>query len=169
MGLFSCSIPSWFVLSNDLSTTNTRAIGFVLALFYHRLLPPDSLTTILSLHAARRDQRGQVVCRPSPAGSCLPPTAQLPKIERARSRRAGPLSHYAPNQAIPADKSIRSSPLAAAHPLDHSLVAGGAQLGMVSPELPAGGMTPWKGSKRRFCRGSTEWIITGATPISGYG
>ena len=28
-----------------------------------------------------------------------------------------------------------------------------------------GGMTPSKGSKRRFCRGSTEWIMAGATPF----
>ena len=62
-------------------------------------------------------QRGEVLCRLSPAGYCLPPTAQLPITERARSRRASPLSHYAPNQAIPADKPIRSFPLATAHPL----------------------------------------------------
>ena len=43
------------------------------------------------------------------------PNCQSPN--GARSRRAGPLSHYAPNQAIPAHKSIRSFPLAAAHPL----------------------------------------------------
>ena len=64
-------------------------------LFYHRRLPPFGLlATILSLpcptpHAAIRwDQRGQVVRKLSPAGYCLPPTAQLPKTERARSRRA---------------------------------------------------------------------------------
>ena len=34
---------------------------------------------------------------------------------------------------------------------------------------PAGGMTPSKGSKRRFCRGSTEWIMAGATPFPRYG
>ncbi len=46
-------------------------------------------------HAAIRwDQRGQVVRRPSAAGYCLPPTAQLPKNERARSRRASPLFQY---------------------------------------------------------------------------
>ncbi len=32
--------------------------------------------------------------RPSPAGYCLPPTAQLPITERARSRRTGPLFQY---------------------------------------------------------------------------
>ena len=34
---------------------------------------------------------------------------------------------------------------------------------------PAGGMTPSKGSKRRFCRGSMEWIMAGATPFPRYG
>ena len=40
------------------------------------------------------NQRGEVLCRLSPAGYCLPPTAQLPITERARSRRAGPLFQY---------------------------------------------------------------------------
>ncbi len=39
-------------------------------------------------------QRGEVLCRLFPAGYCLPPTAQLPITERARSRRAGPLFQY---------------------------------------------------------------------------
>ncbi len=55
--------------------------------------------------------------RPSPAGYCLPPTAELRKIEWARSGRADPLSYYAPKQAIPAENPIRSPPLAAARPL----------------------------------------------------
>src|SRR5271157_4891614 len=33
MGLFSCSIPPWFVLSNNLSTINTRAIWLCLGAF----------------------------------------------------------------------------------------------------------------------------------------
>jgi len=44
-------------------------------------------TTVLPSHAPRptlpaprRDQRGQVVRRPSPAGYCLTPTAELPRI-----------------------------------------------------------------------------------------
>jgi len=39
LGLFSGSIPPWFVLSNDLSTTNTRAIWLCLGAF---LSPPAS-------------------------------------------------------------------------------------------------------------------------------
>ncbi len=77
--------------------------GFVLALFITASsLPSDSLATILALYAPcpmphasiRWNQQGQVVRRPSPAGYCLPPTAQLPITERARSRRAGPLFQY---------------------------------------------------------------------------
>src|SRR5208282_4310877 len=57
---------------------------------------PDLILQIwwLSPFTFVQDQRGQVVRRPSPAGYCLPPTAQLPKIERARSRRAAPLFQY---------------------------------------------------------------------------
>ena len=66
--------------------------GFVLALFITASsLPSDSLATILSLHAPRPtphaalrwDQQGQVMRKPSPAGYCLPPTAELP-IGRTR-------------------------------------------------------------------------------------
>ena len=57
---------------------------------------------------------------PPPAGHCLTPTAELRKIEWARSGRADPLSYYAPNQAIPAEKSIRYSLLAAVGPFTFS-------------------------------------------------
>jgi len=56
--------------------------------------------------------------RPSPAGYCLTPTAELRKIEWGRSGRADPLSHYWPNQAIPAENSIRSPSLDAVHLLN---------------------------------------------------
>ncbi len=48
------------------------------------------LATAHSPHAPRRPPgpAGSGVRRPSPAGDCLPPTAQLPKTERARFRRA---------------------------------------------------------------------------------
>ena len=75
-------------------------------------LPSDSLATILPPLATRH-----YLLRPSPAGDCMTPTADCQRPNGARSRRAGPLSHYAPNQAIPAHSSIRSFPLAAAHPL----------------------------------------------------
>jgi len=70
------------------------------------------LATILPPLATRH-----YLLRPFPAGYCLTPTAELPRPNGARSGRVGPLSHYAPNRAIPARKSIRSFPLAAAHPL----------------------------------------------------
>ena len=38
----------------------------------------------------RRDQRGQVVRRPSPAGHCLTPTAELRKTERDPISTNGP-------------------------------------------------------------------------------
>src|SRR5208283_273546 len=63
-------------------------------------LSSDSLATILSPLATRH-----YLLRPYPAGYCLPPTANSQRPNGARSRRASPLSHYAPNQAIPADKS----------------------------------------------------------------
>jgi hypothetical protein len=92
-----------------------------LALFYHRRLCLLNFTdhcllaTILVPHATRatyrRDQRGQVVRRPS-------------RWLLHATDRSGPdlderplYTHCAPNQAIPAHRSFRSFPLAAAHPL----------------------------------------------------
>ena len=155
MGLFSCSIPSWLVLSDDLSTTNTRASWLCLALFYRRQYHLYAFTghypiaSRFTLHAPRY---------------CLPPTAELRKIEWARSGRADPLSYYAPNQAIPAENPILSHSLAAVHLLNilswpEALDATGSrracrrpsaampvlslispsspkELGVVSPELP---------------------------------
>jgi len=129
LGLFSGSIPPWFVLSNDLSITNTRAIWLCFGAF---LSPPApclllhgalttghySPATRHCLPAIRRDQRGQVVRRPYPAGSCLTPTADLPKTERDPiSTNGHSIFIMSPNQAIPAEKSIRCSLLAAVGPL----------------------------------------------------
>jgi|SRR5271157_3247798 len=97
--------------------------GFVLALFYHRQLRLFNftghwlLTTILPSHAPRRNQRGQVVRRPSPTGYCLTPTANCQRQNGVQSRRTAPLLSISPNQAIPAEKSIRCSLLAAVGPL----------------------------------------------------
>jgi len=44
---------------------------------FSRLTPHASRPT---LRVPRRDQRGQVVRRPSPAGNCLTPTAELPRM-----------------------------------------------------------------------------------------
>ena len=52
---------------------------------------------LFTCHAPRRHPLGPAGsgrARPSAAGYCLPPTAQLPKNERARSRRASPLFQY---------------------------------------------------------------------------
>src|SRR5271157_1432549 len=97
--------------------------GFVLALFYHRQLRLFNftghwlLTTILPSHAPRRNQRGQVVRKPSPTGYCLTPTANCQRQNGVQSRRTAPLLSISPNQAIPAEKSIRCSLLAAVGPL----------------------------------------------------
>ena len=139
-------------------------------------LPSDSLATILPPLATRH-----YLLRPSPAGYCLPPTAQLPKTERARSRRAGRLFQYVTE---PGDLygqnhlflSTRCRPT-----VDHSFVAGDAQrqwlrracrmvsaampvlslispssskqLGMVSPELHRGETVGLLRSPSRSTRG----------------
>ena len=66
----------------------------------HRVMSEDHLG--LTHYRSRRCYESHPICQ---------------KPNGARSRRAGLLFQYAPNQAIPADKSIRSFPLAAAHPL----------------------------------------------------
>src|SRR5208283_2606721 len=138
LALFSGSISPWFVLSNNLATTNTRAIWLCFGAF---LSPPASslqfhwslatghwlLTTILPSHAPRRDQRVQVVRRPFAAGYCLIPPAELARPNGARSRRALPFFQYGTKPGDPYGKI---------HPFflarrrwtgDHSLAAGGAQ------------------------------------------
>src|SRR5271157_2962638 len=107
--------------------------GFVLALFYRRQLRLFNftghwlLTTILPSHAPRRDQRGQVVRRPSPAGYCLTPTAELEKNERARSRRAGRLFQYVTEPGNFCGKINPSLPTRCRPTVEHSLAAGDAQ------------------------------------------
>ena len=72
------------------------------------VVPTVPLATVLPSHAPRStpDQRGEVVHRTSPPGYCLPPTGQLPKTERARSRRAGRLFQYVTEPGDFADKII---------------------------------------------------------------
>src|SRR5208337_1250932 len=131
LGSFASVISQLFVLSHNPQTTNTRSVWLRSGAFLSPPvpLPSASLTTghyplasRSTLHApravVRRDQRGQVVRRRSPAGYCLPPTAELPKTERDPISTSGPsIFSMSPNQAIPAGKSMDSSPLAAAHPL----------------------------------------------------
>ena len=138
IGFVFCSIPPSFVLSHFTPVTNTTSNWLCFGAFLSPPVPflrihwplttatvPVPLTTILvplattlTPHALRQ---------PSGVRSCADPLPRwlLPDTDHriskrpngARFRRAGPLSHYAPNQVIPADKSIRSFPLAAAHPL----------------------------------------------------
>ena len=144
MGLFSCSIPPWFVLSCNLPTTNARAIWLCFSAF---LSPP---APCLRLHGALTTGHYSPAPRPTPhaprptphaprstlhappsAGtsgvrSCAdPPHWLLPDTDRQLSKtERGPIStndpsilSISPNQAIPAEKSIRCSLLAAIGPL----------------------------------------------------
>jgi hypothetical protein len=72
------------------------------------------LATVLPSHAPRRDQRGQVVRRPSPAGYCLTPTAELPRILRGPITPTGPPLLVCHRMDDSRGKINPSSPLAAA-------------------------------------------------------
>ena len=80
-----------FLNWNSSSLPELHGASFVLALFYHCQLSPSGFSghwPLFSRHsplspAVCRAQRGQVVRRLSPAGYCLPPTAELRKIEWA--------------------------------------------------------------------------------------
>ena len=78
---------------------------------FSRLTPQASRPT---LRVPRRDQRGQVVRRPSPAGYCLTPNAELPRILRGPITPIGPpflVYHWMDDSCGPINPS---SPLAAA-------------------------------------------------------
>ncbi len=106
-GSFSCSTPPLFVLSHNVPMANTTSNWLRFGAFLSPPVPPLRIHWPLSyrftLHASRY---------------CLPPTAELRKIEWAQSGRADPLSYYAPNQAVPAENPIRSHSLAAVHLLN---------------------------------------------------
>ena len=103
------------------------------------------LATVLPSHAPRfppmlrvprRDQRGQVVRGPSPAGYCLTPTADSTKTER------GPISASGPSISLcaePGDSCAQINPFLPTHrrsPVDRSLVAGGAPRQRLEACLP---------------------------------
>jgi len=99
----------------------------LLALHAPRLTPqvprPPLHASRLTLQDAKA-QRVQVVRRPSPAGYCHSPTAELGKTERDPISTIGPSIFsmspkfsMLPNQAICSDKSVRFSPLASARSL----------------------------------------------------
>jgi len=128
MGLFSGSILPWFVASNDLSTINTRAIWLCFGAFLSPPAPCLRLHGALTtghyspatrhyLPAIRRYQRVQVMRKP--------PRWRLHDTNRRfATDRTGPdlddrppLFNMSPNRAIPTEKSIRCSFLAAVGPL----------------------------------------------------
>ena len=81
-------------------------------------LTPHAPAPRSTLHVPRRDQRGQVVRRPSPAGYCLTPTAELPRIQRGPITPTGPpIFSMSPNWRFLRTNQSVSSPLAAAQPL----------------------------------------------------
>jgi len=92
---FSCSIPPLFVLSHSLPTANTMG---KLALFWRFSITVVSASSIslaaghcshATGHLSRATRR--YLPRPSPAGYCLTPTAELSRPKGTRSRRAGRL------------------------------------------------------------------------------
>ncbi len=135
LGSFFRPILPLFVLSINVPTTNTRANWLRFGAFLSPPVPSLRihwpLTTVywplFTCHWPQFSRHSPLATRHSPLAttsqdppplattSHRPPNCQSPN--GARSRRAGPLSHYAPNRAIPVHKSIRSFPLAAAHPL----------------------------------------------------
>ena len=126
LGLFSGSIPPWFVLSNDLSTTNTRAIWLCLGAF---LAPPASC---LQFHWLLATDYHSPIPRPSPqagtsgVGSCADPSPPATAIHRQTDwqRPNGPDLDDRPLSSVchRTRRFLRknqfvSSPLAAAQPL----------------------------------------------------
>jgi len=147
---FSGSLTPWAGLSQNAPTFNTINTASKLALFWR-----FSFTAIspLCIHwplffrstPARPDQRVQAGHRPSPAGYCHPPTTELAKTERSPISTSGPSIFsmspkfsMLPNQAIPSDKSIRSSPARRRPTVDHSHAAGAAQRQGLQARLPNG-------------------------------
>ena len=70
-------------------------------------LASGSLAIMLSLHASGSttpDQRGQIVRKPSPAGYCQTPTAELGKTERDPISTIGPSIQYVTKSGDPIGK-----------------------------------------------------------------
>ena len=120
---FSCSIPPLFVLSHSMPMINTTG---KLALFGAFLSP---LAPSLWIHwplffrptpaPAPPAGSGRAQTLPFPAGYCLTPTAEFIGKDRTESNLDERSLYFimSPNRAIPAEKSNRFSPLAAAQPL----------------------------------------------------
>ncbi len=152
LGLFSGSIPPWFVPSNDLSITNTRAIWLCFGAF---LSPP---APCLLLHGALTTGHYSPATRhsplpprhpPGPAGSG--PAQTLPRWllpdtdSRFAKDRTGPdlderplYIHYVTEPGNSCGKIKPFFPTRHHPTVDHSLVAGGAQRQWLQARLPDG-------------------------------
>jgi len=132
--LFSRSIPPLFVLSHNMPMINTTSNWLRFGAFYHRGLLRFAftghwlLTTILPPLASRPTPHASRPTTPGPAGSGRAQTLPrwlLPDTNRRFVKdRTGPALderplhiQYVTEKAIPAEKSIRSSLLAAVGPL----------------------------------------------------
>jgi hypothetical protein len=133
LGSFSCSIPPSFVVSRNVLMINTRANWLRFGAFLS-LLPLSlqfhwplffrhwQLFSDLTPHVPPSTpvQRGQALRRPSPAGYCLTPTAELAKIERGRSRGAALLYSvcHRTRRLLRKNQCLSPHPLAAVGPLN---------------------------------------------------
>ena len=96
-------------------------------------------TTVLPPHASRSTPIAGSRARPSPAGYCLPPTAQLQKTERGPISTSGPLSLVCHRtRRFFRTKSNLLLPARRRPPVDRSLVAAGAQRQWFQACLPGG-------------------------------
>ena len=102
------------------------------------MVPPGHCSPVSAprptLRVPRRDQRGQVVRRPSPAGSCLTPTAELPRRLRGPITPTGPPLLVCHRMDDSCGQINPFSPLAAARLLTIT-VAGGTHA--TAPSVPA--------------------------------
>jgi len=122
LGLFSCSIPPWFVLSNALSTTNTRAIWLCFGAF---LSPPASSLQFHWLQFSLHSPLATTSYDPSPLATT---------DSRIGRDRTGPnRDEHSPSLQYgtkPGDPYGKIHPFVLARrrwTVDHSLAAGGAQ------------------------------------------
>ncbi len=145
LGLFSCSIPPSFVLSHHVPMVNTTSNWLCFGAFLSPPVPSLRihwpLTTGRCSRATGHYSRAtrHYLPRPSPAGYCLPPTAELRKIEWARSGRADPLSYLLCTETGDSCGESNPFPPTRRRPtVDHSLVAGGAQRQWLQACLPDG-------------------------------
>ena len=173
LGLVSCSIPPWFVLSNNLSTTNTRAIWLCLSTF---LSPPASSVQFHWLLAT--DHHSPVPpSSPGPAVSGRPQTLPhwlLPDTDRrfVKDRTGSNLDErpsYIEYVTEPGDSCGKIKPCFPTRrrrTLDHSLVARGAQRQSLQACLPDGHQPQCRFSPRFPDFAQAVWYSVPGTPSS---